>query len=257
MKCKSVADHQAFSQEGPLARNANLQLNELHARLVADRGTVYCYVIATIEEQNGRLVQTGSGPNFQGELVTLCTCKHRMRTSMSPDEWVGKWIAGFTGVGPGRGRNYLFFLMRVGQAFESHRELWCADTIPRETKQAKAADANVLGDLYRPRSATGNPFDPRDYVPPCPEHVHCKDSHWHDDIDYVGFSDRVAALLVGDPERSFLWNRRMTCFASRVPRGPKKVELTDLVSQLREDETLRVWAVASHYWITRAYKLSS
>ena len=60
MKCKSVAGYQAFPQEGALARNANLQLDELQAKLVADRGTVYCYVIATIEEQKGRLVQTGS-----------------------------------------------------------------------------------------------------------------------------------------------------------------------------------------------------
>lgn len=126
--------------------------------------------------------------------------------------------------------------MRVGQAFESHRELWCADTILRETKQAKAADTNVLGDLYRPRSATGDPFDPQAYVSPCPEHVHCENSHWHDDIKRVGYSARVAALLVGDPERSLLWNRPTIWSASRVPRGAKKVELTDLVSQLREDE---------------------
>jgi hypothetical protein len=204
MKCKSVTDHQAFPRKGVLIRNANPQLDELRAKLVAECGTVYCYVAASVEERSGCLVQTGSGPNIKGGLVTLCACKHRVRTSMSPDEWIGKWIAGFTGVGPGRGRNYLFYLMRVGQAFESHRELWYADTIPEETKHAKTADTNKLGDLYRPQGTTGNPFDPRDYVPPCPEHVHCKDSHWHDDVDYVGFSDRVAALLVGDPERSFL-----------------------------------------------------
>ena len=238
MKCRAVADHQVFPQDGPLALNANSQLRELRARLATDRATVYCYVIVTIEEQSGHFVQTGSGPNFEGGLVTLCTCKHWMRTFKSAEDWVGKWVAGFTGVGPGRGHNYLFFLMRVAQALESHGQLWFSDAIPAEAKRAKAADENKFGDIYRPRHETGDPHDPREYVPPCRKHVHCEDNHWHDDIDYVGRSGRVAALLAGDAERSFLWNRPAIWFGSRIHRGQKKVKLVDLLSQLREGSLL-------------------
>lgn len=233
---RGIIDHQAFPREGPLAYNANLELTELRARLAADGGTLYCYVIDTIEEQGGRFVQTGSGPNFQGGLVTLCTCKHNMRTFKSPPEWRGKWIAGFTGVGPGQGHNRLFFLMAVAHAFESHHQLWFSDAIPAETKRAKAAHLDRFGDVYKPRTMAGDPFNPRDYVPPCRDHVHCESSHWHEDIYYVGrITRREAALLVGDPGRSFLWDLCTIWLPSRIPRGQKNIDLTDLLSQLSED----------------------
>ena len=47
---RGIIDHQAFPGEGPLAYNANLELTELRARLAADSGTLYCYVIDTIAE---------------------------------------------------------------------------------------------------------------------------------------------------------------------------------------------------------------
>ncbi len=243
MKCGTTAtprgliDYQAFPLEGPLAYNANLELTELRARLAADSGTGYRYVVKTIKARNGRLVQTGSAPNFQGGLVTLCTCKHWMRTFMSPDDWRGKWIAGFTGVRPGQGHNRLFFLMAVARAFESHAELWFSDAIPAEAKRAKAAHLSRLGDVYKPRTRDGNPFDPGHYVPPGKDHNHCESGDWLDDICFVGCSGRAPALLVGDSERSFLWNLPAIRLASRQPmtQGQPGFDLTDLLSQLSED----------------------
>src|SRR5438270_714249 len=49
-------------------------------RLLSDAyGDGYMYTMTSIVLESGRLEQSGSGPNFEGGLITLCTCKHSMR----------------------------------------------------------------------------------------------------------------------------------------------------------------------------------
>ena len=88
---KTVATH----------RRAGLDIDELRERIAAagspDHMTVYGYVITTVELRDGLFDQTGSGPNFDGGLITLCTCKHDLRARMHTEEWLkNQWIAGFT-----------------------------------------------------------------------------------------------------------------------------------------------------------------
>jgi len=68
---------------------------------------------------NGEYVQTGSAPNFQGGLITLCTCKHSMRATLTPRAMasVGVWVAGLTSWDPSiRGKQQsLVYFMRVGE----------------------------------------------------------------------------------------------------------------------------------------------
>jgi len=64
--------------EGALYQN--LSLKELIQKLREEKGEVYAYVLTTIKYKNGEFIQTGSAPNFQGGLITLCTCKRFMRT---------------------------------------------------------------------------------------------------------------------------------------------------------------------------------
>jgi hypothetical protein len=228
-------DYQPFPRKGRLHDNSNLSLTALRG-IVGSEGTVaYCYVVDSVRSEGGRLVHRGSGPNFWGGMMTLCTCKHHMRTSLSPHDWEGKWVAGFTGVGAGGGRNALVYLTKVGHAFESHYDLWYSDEIPAETKRAKAATLSRLGDLFEPVDELSDPFDHRGYRPPHGAHSHAPNDGWHGDVDRTGYGGRRADLLAGDPERTFLWDRPTIFFPDSIGRGYRKIVLGDLVSRLQKD----------------------
>src|SRR6266550_5942511 len=63
---------------------------------------VYAYIVTTIKTTpDFQLCQTGSGPNFDGGRITLCTCKHKDRATFDPlkdqpDPWKNVWVAGLT-----------------------------------------------------------------------------------------------------------------------------------------------------------------
>ena len=195
--------HQAMPHQGRLAKNLNLRGRALGKRLAKfQEDTVYSYVVTTVEHREGRLRQEGSAPNFQGGLITLCSCKHWMRTFRDLESWKRVWIAGYTRKDL---CNMLFYLMRVSVAFESHRELWFSDRISEETKLKKAAHLSKFGDIYKPKYEASDAYSPRDYVRPCDCHVHRASGLWREDIDYYSANHgRRPALLVGDPKHSFL-----------------------------------------------------
>ncbi len=225
----STLGGQAFPTTGVLANNLDLPVGTLRAILAGELGRVYCYVETSIELHGYDFVQCGSGPNFQGGLVTLCTCKHLMRSGQSERAWPGSWVAGFTSrtLIPNDGRNFISYLMKVGRAYHSHRELW--DNIPEDVREAKAADHHRLGDLYRPAGSNGDPFDPASYVEPRADHSHCELGEWQEDINYP----RRAALLVGDPELSFLWSRPAIALKPpQLHRGHKIHGVQDLLESL-------------------------
>jgi hypothetical protein len=152
MTCKcsiNEHDYQPFPREGQLlAANMNLPLGTLRERIGHDQNIVYSYIVTSIENQEGHFVQTGCGPNFQGDLITLCTCKRLMRTYLPTDDWKGMWIAGFSNFKAGGNENALVYLMKVLHSFESHFDLWYSAVIPEKSKQTKNARLNKLGDIY-------------------------------------------------------------------------------------------------------------
>jgi len=233
-------DHQPYPQQGQLAKTLNLTLGTLRSRLADiefQEATVYCYVIATIDIDGRGFLQKGSAPNFQGDLITLCTCKHFMRTFLDAPGWQGKWIAGFTGVEAGTGRNDLVYIMRVAHAFESHRDLWLSEALTSAAREAKAADRDEFGDVHRPATERGDPFEPANYQAPVQNHVHAEGDEWHKDIDRVGCAGRRPALLVGQVALSFLWSKPMLCYSSalrRLHRGQKKSTLETLLQQMQD-----------------------
>lgn len=222
--------YQPYPQQGKLFNNLNLSLDKLCQKVGPEQAIVYFYVIATVKNQNDNFIQTGSAPNFQGDWITLCTCKHYMRTFLGPAEWKGKWVAGFTGLKAGGGSNALVYLTKIGYAFESHHDLWFSEVIPSETKQAKVATLHRFGDIFQP-SQPGDMLDQRNYHPPCHNHVHGEPVVWHKDIDYRR-NGRQAALLAGSPENSFLWNKPTIFYSGQIGRGQRKLELKTLLSQL-------------------------
>jgi hypothetical protein len=207
MRCHApdTSGHQPFPASGSRGGPLDPTLDDLIG-FGKSSDTLYSYIIATVKEEEGKFVQYGSAPNLQGGYVTLCTCKHRLRTFLDCDSWPGVWIAGCTGRCTGAARNDLVYLMRVGWAFASHRDLWCCPKLPASMKKSKAADLHARGDLFRPKSPGLPPHAPASYKPPITGHSHEQKRKWHLDISYSGASGWPAALLVGDP--------RLTCRAS-------------------------------------------
>jgi hypothetical protein len=217
-KCKSTVaqPYQSFPVSGSLAKNPNLNLNDLKKRLInQEDATVYCYVIKSVKNKDNIFQQTGCGPNWQGELITLCTCKHRMRTLFEPENWKGKWIAGFTSINDGtcskdggNRRNALVYLMKVEKAFESHQDLWSALTAKARIAKDANKEGNIHGDVFHPRRRlkNGDKYNPSKYKGPCKSHVHSE--CWHGDVNYSNKTKkRFPSLLVGDKKNSFLWDK--------------------------------------------------
>lgn len=220
---------QRIPTTGPFADMANLDLVALRQKVSGQGGTVHCYVVKTVEYPDAEFVQTGSGPNFQGGLVTLCTCKRQMRSRKTSAQWRGEWVAGFTSVGkvPGEHVNHLVYLIKVGQAYASHRDLWNALS-PAE-RDAKNTHNNPVGDVFEPRAPVGDWFDAQSYLPPSSDHVHCPDHLWLRDID----DHRHPPLLVGDRDFSFLWNRPVVAWPkSRIARDYERHSITEFLSHL-------------------------
>ena len=219
--------YQTMPRQGRLAENINTPLEGLLDEIAPFRqDTVYPYVVATVECRKGRLYQTGSGPNFQGGRITLCSCKHEMRAYSAIRSLERVWIAGYTGSRRSVS-NKLFYLMMVSQTFESHHELWFSDCISEETKVAKAANLDKFGDIYQPKGESGDPYCHLSYVAPCEDHVHCDPCDWHKDIRYPDQYGRIPALLVGDPKFSFMWDITAIESPFKIPRK-KRATLADL-----------------------------
>jgi hypothetical protein len=228
------ADDQPFPRSGPFLRRMNRSLGELRAALPADAAEVYAYVVATIGRDGERFVQYGSAPNWQGGVLTLCTCKHYMRSSGTPDDWRGRWVAGFSGVKAGDGRNALVFLARVGAAYDSQAALWWSNALGVRARNARVSTRHRHGDLFEPKSAASDQYRPRAYHTPCRNHDHFRDRHWYGDIDYVGVSGRRPSLLVGEVAQTYLWDRPSLFLTDSLGRGQQKHRLDQLMEMLKE-----------------------
>ena len=95
--------YQAMPVQGRLSTNLNLSPEILLERIEDfEDSAVYSYIVDTVEYEDGRLYQTGSGPNFQGDLVTLCSCKHNdagIPRCRVLEGSVGRWVYELSGLG--------------------------------------------------------------------------------------------------------------------------------------------------------------
>ena len=164
-----------------------------------------------------------------------------MRSRLSVEEWEKDvWIAGFTSRTIHAKKHWLFYLAKVEAAHDSHSDLW--SNIDTDTQNAKAAHLHYLGDVFKPKSPplTGNVrFTPSRYVMP-KFHAHRTQRNpngWHNDIEYRhSLTDRLAPLLVADPELTFLWDKPLICY---VPRKHCRDyhswrSIQDLIKKLRQ-----------------------
>lgn len=221
----------------------NLSLRKLSSSIgaAAEGAEVYAYVATSIALQDGELVQTGCGPNFAGDCITLCTCMHQMRAYKTPEQWQRGiyWIAGFTSrTREYGGCNWLVYLMKVGEAYASHYDL--VEAFRRNgrtaTLEAKFAHLHRRGDVFKPLEISSSRRDQRfvaaRYRPPIKEHRH--ENGYEHDIDYFWQGLRRPALLVGDVHQSYRWPWPTIRKSSKVqlPRGNPKYSLASFVDAL-------------------------
>jgi hypothetical protein len=172
----------------------------------------YVYVVTTaLLLPNGTFNQTGSAPNFNGGCITLCTCKHKDRSSPPPlkcrgpnhhDPWQGVWVAGICSATVLRPRA-LFYLMLIDQTYDSHRAIWVALRGP----WAKSAFRNPIGDIYEPlSSAKTYPWLESSYQPRLRGHVHDKNARTYDIEQTFYRPPRRPRLFLGNKRRSYVWS---------------------------------------------------
>ncbi len=85
MKCSGIKqmDKQPFPKKGILFKNLDLNLEQVLKKLGTEqKPEIYAYILSTVSfsKEQDQFVQNGSAPNFQGDYITLCTCKHYMRS---------------------------------------------------------------------------------------------------------------------------------------------------------------------------------
>lgn len=238
---RSIQKVQPFPETGFLADNSNLPLGIVEGRIRKIRDRAYSYVVRTVNLKPNTLgfEQHGSAPNFQGDVLTLCTCKHQMRSRRSADDWLGIWIAGFTSRTIYNGKHWLFYLAKVESAHDSHSDLW--SSMDAATRNAKAAHVHFLGDIFKPKTPPPNGnarFSPSRYVRP-PFHAHrqhLSDMGWHNDINYhLASQTHHPPLLVADPKQTFMWEEPMIFFSEDHCRDYHKwSSLQDLCEHLQE-----------------------
>ena len=226
---------------GQISKNIGLPLSGVKSKYGNSEVEAYSYVLKTVQlhSDGPTFEQHGSGPNFQGDILTLCTCKHQMRASRSTSEWKSVWLAGFTSRTIYDGKHWLFYLAQVQSAHESHTDLW--NSLPHTCRKAKAADAHFLGDIFRPLKPAPvehERFFPSRYVVP-EYHAHRQspgDTGWRNDIRYK-HAKRYGnpPMLVADPKRTFLWNEPMIYLDQKHYRNFSKwTNLSELVAKLRD-----------------------
>ena len=123
-------------------------------------------------------------------------------------------------------------------AFPSYYDAWYSRELSF-AREVKAADSNPFGDMYRPKTKRElkdkQKFDSRHYVCPIPSHRHQPEDRWRRDIAYLSRrANRRAALLAGDPTRSYVWYRHPPKLSTRISLGrwTKRLSLKELRENL-------------------------
>lgn len=237
---------QKFPQKngGDLSKNMDRQRTDLIDELKKHlEDIVYSYVVDTIEEDSIKnFIQKGSAPNFQGGHITLCSCKHFMRTfkvfEKIKNETRSIWITGICSV---KLDNALFYLMKVSDSYESQYDIW--KSLSEDTRQAKNARVSKFGDLYEPVEPwdNANKYDIKGYEKPREDHVHKKENsnEWKQDIEYKNKRlNRYPVMIIGDPDYSFLWSTPKIMLkhpkAKKFVCGQKKWKLEEFLNCLKD-----------------------
>ncbi|MBP7653484.1 hypothetical protein KA977_08680 [Candidatus Dependentiae bacterium] len=227
--CHSLNTFQPMPVNNEIARNVNLSLSEIKEKIQNEKGIVYIYKLSTIRFENNQMQQKGSAPNFQGGLITLCTCKKYLRTYSEIKTTPRVWIAGLTSSTKNIKNPFgsLFYLMKIGERYESFYDIWLANN--KTVQSAKSACNNELGDFYEPKikkikEHSEDRFNSINYEFPNENHSHIinDEDEWRTDIECVYNNKRRPVLLSGNINFSFLWSAPKIKFNEDISRGGLK-----------------------------------
>jgi hypothetical protein len=221
---------------------------EILRSVIHKNDIVLAYVVRTCKPKHDGsgasvvLEHTGSGPNMAGGRITLCTCKHTMRTS--PVFWDDElrsniWIAGFSS-SSFDGKNWLYYLMKVGQKFDSQREIYEYLKASPDVLAKKLATKNERGDIFEPTNFCRNPLDPDDYKNPHANHSHIAGDKWKRDIN-CQYHGRHPKMLLGDEFNSYCYPNGIIFLNTAKPmtqgnRLMSEGEFLPLLNDVKRDE---------------------
>lgn len=226
--CEAGENYQKISKK--FIKNVSIDKLKLSKELL-DK-PVYFYIVATVKEVENKFVQTGSGPNFEGNYITLTTCKHYMRTFPNVDKEV--WIAGITSKNiSDKKQNYLFYLALIKQTFSDQYGIsaFLKKQEP-ETYKAKLVTTNRLGDIFSAKHKLNDKekLEPFNYKEPIEGHSHV-DSWRHDIIKQY---KNLSKTILFDPKNSFVWTERKIKVETNLKDGQRRKETLNEFIQMLE-----------------------
>lgn len=236
--CTKTNFNQLDSQNPSIELPTNLPLSKLEKSINSElNNQVYSYVLTTVNDENGKFLQMGCGPNIEGGRITLCTCKHYMRAYKDPKDWKNVWICGIVN---SNDKTFLYYLMKVDYAADNMYDL--CECLSQKIKNIKSASKNIFGDIYIPNKKlreTDDKHDISNYFKPMKNHKHEDIDKFQEDISYrsKNSKNRYASFLAGDPENSFIWTVPKIILThpekKKFTQGCKKWDLNDFFKQLK------------------------
>jgi len=112
----------------------------------------------------------------------------------------------------------LFYLMKVGEVFDSQREIYERLKSYPDILARKLAANNVLGDIFEPMNPCRDPLNPDDYKEPHAEHRHIEDDLWRRDIKSE-YNGRHPKMLLGDKDYSYCYSIGRIYLNTEKPMG--------------------------------------
>ena len=221
--------------------NLNINFTEL-AELLEGVETIYVYPHHLIKLVDGKFEQTRSGPNWEGGVLTMATCKHLLRTYSTLEE---KKVA-FCGItNKLDGENHLMYIGVIDKMFDSNYDLNCyLSNNNQRAMKAKLATDNRLGDVFLPVTQLegDDKYDSMNFDEPCDDHCRKEendskgDPKWIKDIEYITRNGTRPKCIVFDPvtihtHPNLIWTGKLGR-SGVVFRGESPID--DFLSNLEE-----------------------
>tara|TARA_R110000851_G_scaffold96792_2_gene209958 strand:- start:37667 stop:38371 length:705 start_codon:yes stop_codon:yes gene_type:complete len=206
-------------KQNPPSANMNVNYEDLKD-ILQGVDTIYVYPHHGINLVKGEFEQTRSGPNWEGGVVTMTTCKHLLRTYSTIKE---KKVAICGVTNKLEGENFLMYVGVIDKTFESNYDLgeYLEFNNP-DAGRIKSATNNRLGDLFdSERELQGEDrFDSFSFIEPCFDHCRSEENDskgnpkWLKDIEYSTRNGSRPKCLIIEPvtvhtKPVFTWNGKL------------------------------------------------
>lgn len=207
--------------------------------ILKDCEVIYVYPHHEIRLEDGQFRQTRSGPNWEGNVVTMTTCKHLMRTYSTIDRKVGSEV-GFVGVtNKLEGENYILYAGVIYKRFDSNYDLGeYLRKNHKATYDIKLATNNRLGDIFEPYDADDK-YEVLCFEDPTPDHCRAEENDskgnpkWWKDISYESRSGVRPKCLTFNPVT--VHTKPIYCWTGKLGRSGVVFKGDDAVAKFLDN----------------------